>query len=189
MYRERLRSQLKTLTASIHGWLRNTIAVILVWKNVCMWMEHKGLHSSSLGFVFVPTSSLNKESLKKLCPLLPTHTHTHTNAHTHQSVRAAFPKYYSNPLTSACVSCVTGGWGDKRVFVFCARAAASSHKPLHLRMCAYLSRMHERVCVCVCVCVCLCAWATYLLLKHFCLGCRCHFSSRSGFFSSTSLGV
>lgn len=101
-----------------------------------MWMKHEGLYSSSRGFVFMPTSSLNNESLKMLRPLLPTHPH--------QSVRAAYPKHYSIPLMLACVSGVIGGRGDKREFIFCARVAASSQNPLNLRMCAYL---------------CMCSWA------------------------------
>lgn len=125
-------------------------------------MKHKGLYSSSRGFVFMPTSSLNNESLKMLCPLLPTHPH--------QSVRAAYPKHYSIPLMLACVSCVIGGWGDKREFIFCARVAASSQNPLHSRMCAYLCMCFWAATECTSVCEQMCA---HICVWTFISACLC----------------
>lgn len=100
-------------------------------------------------------ASLNNESLKMLFPLLPTHMHTH------QSVRAAFPKYYSNPLMLTHMSRVIGGWDDKRTYIFCARVAASPQNPLHLLMCALSRCRIYWTCICISTCVCvphICVW-------------------------------
>lgn len=92
-------------------------------------MKHKGFYSSSRGFVFMPTSSLNNDSLKMLCPLLPTHPR--------QSFRAAYPKYYSNPLElpCSCVRCIIGGRGDNNGSIFCACVAASSESSVFTLVC------------------------------------------------------
>lgn len=131
-------------------------------------MRHQGLYSSSVGSVFMPTSSLNNDSLKMLCPLLPTHPH--------QSVRAAYPKYYSNPLTLACVSCVITGLADKTGARFlCMCDCVFTGSPVFMLACISLHAFffwaatehlcrHECTCgfacvcmsVSICICVCFC---------------------------------
>lgn len=122
-----------------------------------MWMKHKGLYSSSWGFAFMPTSSLNNDCLKMLCPLLPTHPC--------QSVRAAYPKYYSNPLVlpCACVKCFIRGRSDNSGSIFCVCSCVFriiciyscvlivQHNLSLQNICAHecVSTLFESICTCV----------------------------------------
>ncbi len=113
-------------------------------------------------------------SLWRCCAHYYPHTHTHTHTHRNQSVRAAFPKYYSNPLMLACMSCGIGGGGDKRVYVFCERVTTSLQNLLHPRvhLCVFYF-ITAAVCACnVCVSY-VCVWHFFSICVLLSLAASC----------------
>lgn len=124
-------------------------------------MKHKRLHSSLRGFVVLPTSSLYNRSSKMLCPLLPTHPH--------QSVRAAYSKYYSNPLMLDNVWAVL--LRDERGVHFlymCSCVFTESLVFMHACLSVHAFLRYYRIFVHAWACGCMCAnvlWCIWLLLS------------------------